>query len=442
MEMREGNLFKNIFIYSIPLMFTNLLQVFFNLADVAVVGKFAGSIALGAVGSTTILITLTTGWLIGMANGVNALTALFIGASEKDSLEKCIHTGILLCLAMGLFVLGVGEFFAVDILKLLGTKDELIDQAIIYFRIYMLGSPGLALYNYGNAVLSAKGDTKRPLKYLTIAGIINVILNLVFVISFSMSADGVAIASITAEYISAILVLKAVIYEKDDCKLVIKKISFDGAMAIRILKISIPTALQYSMFAIANLFVQSAVNSFDHITVEGNSAAANADSIIYNMMAAFYTASTSFIAQNYGAGNISRIKKTYFITTLYSFGLGLILGLLLYIFKTPFLMIFTNDVDVVETGIYRISIMAFSYGISAFMDNATAACRGIGKTYVPTIILILGAVVFRITWIMTVFAYYRTIQSLFLLYASSWIFTAIIENIYFYRQFKKINIPL
>ena len=513
MEMTKGNLWRQIWIYSVPLMLTNLLQVFFNLADVAVVGKFAGPISLGGVGSTTLLVTLTTGFLIGMSNGVNTLTALFIGSGEKDREVKIVHTGFLLCLVTGLAVLILGIIFANPILSLLGTKDELFSEASIYFKIYMLGSPALAIYNYGNAVLSAAGDTKKPLKYLTTAGVINVLLNLVFVIGLGMQASGVALASILSQYVSAILILRALLkttetyglqigrilvgkkanrndrafslvadhveeistepaavdqtttttkpvvtmHTKATTKPVVTvhtkattkpgvvgqiiattKLLVDWRIAARILNISIPAAFQYSLFAVANLVVQSAVNSFDHITVEGNSAAMNADAVIYDMMAAFYTACSSFIAQNYGAGNKDRIRKTYLITTFYSFMVGFVLGGLLFAFKTQFLFLFTSDQQVIQQGAIRISVMAFSYCVSALMDNATAGARGLGKTLVPTVAIIFGSVVYRVLWIMTVFAHFHTLQSLYLLYVTAWTFTAIIGNTYFVGLYRKI----
>ena len=501
MEMTKGNLWRQIWIYSVPLMLTNLLQVFFNLADVAVVGKFAGPISLGGVGSTTLLVTLTTGFLIGMSNGVNTLTALFIGSGEKDREVKTVHTGFVLCLVTGLAVLILGIIFANPILSLLGTKDELFSEASIYFKIYMLGSPALAIYNYGNAVLSAAGDTKKPLKYLTTAGVINVLLNLVFVIGLGMQASGVALASILSQYVSAILILRALLKTTETYGLQIgrilvgkkanrndsafslvadhveeistepevadqtttttkpvvtvhtkattkpgvvgqiiatTKLLVDWRIAARILNISIPAAFQYSLFAVANLVVQSAVNSFDHITVEGNSAAMNADAVIYDMMAAFYTACSSFIAQNYGAGNKDRIRKTYLITTFYSFMVGFVLGGLLFVFKTQFLFLFTSDQQVIQQGAIRISVMAFSYCVSALMDNATAGARGLGKTLVPTVAIIFGSVVYRVLWIITVFAHFHTLQSLYLLYVTAWTFTAIIGNTYFVGLYKKI----
>ena len=439
MQMREGNLFHNIFLYSLPLMLTNLLQVFFNLADVAVVGQFAGSIALGAVGSTVLLISMTTGWLMGMSGGVNSLAALFLGAEDHKKLKQCVDTGFFLCLGVGVLVAAAGNALAVPVLRLLGTKEELIGDAVTYFRIYCLGGPALGLYNYGNAVLSAAGDTRRPLIYLSIAGVLNVGLNLFFVIVLHMGCAGVALASIISQYLSMALILRYLVTVGAPFRLGLRTPAVERGMAGRILSISVPTALQYSLFAIANLFVQSAVNSFDHVTVEGNSAAANADSLVYDMMAAFYTACTSFIGQNLGAGKLDRVRKTYFVTTLYSFGIGLVMGLLLYVFRRPFLGIFTTDAEVVERGLARIGVMSHSYCISAFMDNATAAARGLGKTVVPTVIVVIGTVVYRIIWIYTVFTVYHTLQGLYLLYPTAWTLTAIFGNLYFFREYRRLR---
>lgn len=439
MDMTTGSLWKKIFVFSIPLMFSNLLQVFFNMADVAVIGRFVGAIALGAVGSTTIIVTLTTGILLGMASGVNAVTALFVGSRDSERVSKTVHTAILICLAAGILLLLSGLFFTRPLLTLMNTKPELIDGAALYLTVYLCGSPALAIYNYGNAILSAIGDTKRPLTYLSIAGVINVILNLIFVLVFHLGVLGVALASIISQYISAFLVLKFLLQCKQDYGLRIREISFDRAIAGQILKISVPSAVQYSLFAVANLCIQTAVNSFDHVIVEGNSAASNADTLVYNMMAAFYTACTSFIAQNLGAGKKKRIWHSYLITTLYSFLVGLILGLCIFILQKPFLSLFTSDPDVMKYARVRISIMGLCYCVSAFMDNATAAARGLGKSIEPTLIVILGSVVFRVIWIYTVFAYFHTLQSLYLVYISAWILTAICGNLFFIHHYRKLQ---
>lgn len=437
MDLSTGSLWKKLFIYSVPLMFSNILQIVFNMADVAVVGKFAGSIALGSVGSTSTLVMLTTGLMIGLASGVNAITALYIGSKNKQNIQETIHTSALICLGMGVLIMTLGIAFSNAILSLMNTKDVLMPGALLYFRIYMLGSPALALYNFGNAVLSAAGDTKRPLVYLSFSGIVNIVLNLVFVIVFHMDVAGVALASIIAQYISAFLILLALFRSKETVSLRLEHLRFTPDKAKRILKIGIPSAFQYAIFAIANIFVQTSVNSFDHVMVEGNSAASNSDSLVYDMMAAFYTGCTSFIAQNLGAGKKERILKSYLIALFYSFALALILGIGLYIFRYPFLSLFTNDSAVIEAGTIRLSIMALSYALSAFMDCTTAASRGLGYSTVPTIIIIMGSCVFRVIWIYTIFAHFHTIASLYLLFPCSWALTATAEIIYFRKIYKK-----
>lgn len=437
MDLSTGSLWKKLFIYSVPLMFSNILQIVFNMADVAVVGKFAGSIALGSVGSTSTLVMLTTGLMIGLASGVNAITALYIGSKNKQNIQETIHTSALICLGMGVLIMTLGIAFSNAILSLMNTKDVLMPGALLYFRIYMFGSPALALYNFGNAVLSAAGDTKRPLVYLSFSGVVNIVLNLVFVIVFHMDVAGVALASIIAQYISAFLILLALFRSKETVSLRLEHLRFAPDKAKRVLKIGIPSAFQYAIFAIANIFVQTSVNSFNHVMVEGNSAASNSDSLVYDMMAAFYTGCTSFIAQNLGAGKKERILKSYLIALFYSFALALILGIGLYIFRYPFLSLFTNDSAVIEAGSIRLSIMALSYALSAFMDCTTAASRGLGYSTVPTIIIIMGSCVFRVIWIYTIFAHFHTIASLYLLFPCSWVLTATAEMIYFRKIYKK-----
>lgn len=437
MDLCTGSLFKKILIYSVPLMFTNILQVLFNMSDIAVVGKFSGPIALGAVGSTSILITLFTGLLIGLASGVNALTALYIGSRSKKDLRETVHTALLLCLIAGILISVLGILFSEWILTAIHTKDELLADALLYLRIYLLGMPALGLYNFGNAVLSAAGDTKRPLYYLLFSGVLNVLLNLLFVIVFRLDVVGVALASIISQYLSAVLILRVLLTTEADFSVSLRGLKIVSDKLIRILKIGLPSAFQYAVFAIANLFVQTGVNSFDHVMVEGNSAAANADPLVYDMMAAFYTACASFIAQNFGANKKDRIMKSYLICLLYSFVMGLVLGVALYLLRHPFLALFTNEAAVAEAGMKRISIMALSYCVSAFMDNTIAAARGLGKTFVPTILVILGSCAFRITWIYTVFANFKTIPSLYLLYVFSWAITAIAEIIYFLAVYRK-----
>ena len=413
--MTSGSLWKNIFLFSIPLMCSQILEVLFNLSDVAIVGKYAGYIPLGSVGSTTLLVSLFTGFLIGMGGGVNVRVAHKLGVGDAKGTEETVHTAALICLVAGLILCLICNIFAEPFLNILHTKSEFMDGAVLYFRIYALGLPALAIYNFGNGVLSASGETKLPLIYLSIAGVLNVLLNLFFVIQCNMAAGGVAIASVIAQYVSAILVVSHLCRRKDSCRLYFSRLRFHREAAKSVLMLGVPGGMQNAIFAIANLFVQTGVNSFDAVMVSGNSAAINADTLIFNIMTAFYTACASFMGQNMGAGNRERMIKSYRISLLYSFLAGAIFGGLLVVF-------------------------GFSYALSAFMDCTIAASRGIGKSIVPTIIVIMGSCVFRVIWVYTIFAYFGTIASLYLLYAFSWSITAIAEIIYFKVCFRKLRI--
>lgn len=440
-DLTQGSLFKGIFIYSVPLIFSNLLQVLFNIADVAVVGRFAGPLPLGSVGSTSQLLFLYTGLIMGLGCGINVIVAFYIGAKNKKDLSDSLVSALIVSIITGFLLMAAGLLTARPILTLIKTKPELIDGAVTYFTIYMLSLPGSALYNYGNAVLSAAGDTKRPLYYLTAAGIINIILNLFFVIVCKMDCAGVAIASVISQYVSAILVILAVKRGLGNVKLEIKgvkNLSLNKDITIRILKIGIPSGLQNAIFAIANTFVQVGINSFDAIMVAGTSAASNLDPIVYNTMAAFYIACSSFIGQNYGARNKKRIFDSFLICEIYSFTFGLIIGAALMIFGRQCLSIFTTDSAVIEAGMQRLKIMGLSYCVATFMDNTISASRGLGKTFVPSIFVMIGSCFFRILWIYTVFAYFQTISSLFLLYVFSWAITAVAEIIYFIKIYRKI----
>lgn len=436
--MIQGSLWKNIFLFSVPLMFSQVLEVMFNLSDVAVVGRFADYRALGSVGSTTLLVTLFTGFLIGMGSGVNVQTALGLGAGDEKAVDRTIHTSFLLCAFIGLLVGGICFFFADGMLTLMNTKEELIDGAILYLRIYAFGMPAMGIYNFGNGVMSASGDTKHPLLYLAIAGVINVILNLFFVIRCHMAAEGVALASAISQYLSAILILIHLMYRNEACKFRFARLRLSMDAAQNVLFIGIPAGIQNAIFAIANIFVQVGVNTFDAVTVSGNAAATNADSLIFNVMYAFYTGCTSFMGQNRGAGQRKRVLKSYFISLFYSSVAGALLGSLLFVFGRQFLGLFATERAVIDVGMQRIRIMCFSYAISAFMDCSIAASRGLGKSVAPTIIVILGSCVFRITWIYTIFAYFHTIPSLYLLYFFSWTITSAAEILYFVHTYRKM----
>ena len=436
-NMTEGPLAKQILFVSLPLMLSNLLQVLFNISDVAIVGRFAGSTALGSVGSTSIFVTLFTGFLIGLGGGINVLVARFYGAGRAKDVKKTVGSSLIISLIAGVILLLVGLFGSPALLQIINTKPDLLPGAVMYLRVYFLGMPALALYNYGNAVFSAIGDTKKPLTYLAIAGVLNVVLNLFFVIVCRLSVVGVALASAISQCVSAGLILHALTKVQDSYALHLREVKFDRAIGQRVLMLGVPAGLQNAVFAFANLFIQAGVNSFDSLMVKGNSAAANADNLIYDAMAAIYMACASFMSQNYGAGKVDRVKKSFLISMAYSFAIGLVLGGSLLLFGREFLALFTTEPAVIDAGMHRIGVMGLAYCISAFMDCTIAACRGLGETVVPTILVVLGSCVFRVIWVYTIFAYFHTIPSLYLLYPFSWGLTAIAEIIYFVRIYKK-----
>ena len=443
-EMTRGSLWKNILLFSLPLMLTQVLEVLFNLSDVAIAGKYAYNtyVALGAVGSTTTLVSLFTGLLIGMGAGVNVAVARWLGIGDEESVEHTTHSSLLLCLGMGLVTCLICVCFAEPMLRLLNTKEDFLPGAVLYLRIYALGLPGMGIYNCGNGILSATGDTKRPLVYLSVAGVLNVILNLVFVIGCRMSAEGVAIASAIAQWVSAGLIFVHLLRRRDACRLELRKLRIHRMAAKRILMIGSPSGMQNAIFSVANLFIQAGINSFSTVVVEGNSAAGNIDNLVYAVMNAFYIACSSFVGQNFGAGKAERVRKSYLLTLGYSAFVAGFFGMLFLLFGQEFLSLFTSESAVIDAGLERIRIMCFVFPLSALMDDTTAAARGIGKGLVPMIFVFLGSCVFRVIWIYTVFAYFHTISSLYLLYPFSWIITGAAEIFYFLYCYKKIVVPL
>ena len=441
-DLTRGNLWKGIMLFSLPLMLSNVLQVLFNMSDIAVVGKFGSANSLGAAGATATTVVLFTGFLIGMGSGVNALTAHYLGARSEKDLRETVHSSAIVCFITGWILCAVLFFVAKPLLNLVDPKPDYIEGASLYLKIYAFGLPALALYNFGNGVLSASGDTKRPLVFLGIAGVINVLLNLFFVIVCNLDVAGVAIASITSQYISAVLIFISLVRNKGSVFVRVSELKISPEKAKKILALGVPSGCQNSIFSVANLFIQKAVNYFPKVFFDGNSAAANTDALVYDVMNAFYMACSSFISQNMGAKKKKRMLQSYFISLAYSFGAGAVLGLSLVVFGRQFLSLFTKDAAVMEAGMARLRVMGFSYMVSAFMDNTIAASRGLGKALVPTIIVILGSCVFRVVWVYTIFAYFHTIDSLYLLYVFSWTITAVSEILYFAKSYRKLAATL
>ncbi len=438
-DLTSGGIAKKLIVLSLPLILSNVLQILFNMSDIAVVGRFAGDTALGAVGSTAIYTTVYAGFMIGVGAGINSLVALFFGAKDEKSTEESVHTSLIIAAATGVALWALGTASVTPVLTLLGTKEEFMSGACLYLRIYFTGMPALGIYNFGAGVWSAVGNTKKPLTYLSIAGVLNVALNMIFVTSFHMDVAGVALATVISEYLSAAMILVSLFRQEGSFGLSAKKLRLTPDKARRVVSLGYPAGLQNAIFGFASLFVQAGVNTFDPVCVEGCAAAANSDGLVYDTMAAIYTVTSSFVAQNFGAKKKDRIKKSYAVGLAWSFLAGAVCGALLMIFGREFLSLFTKSPEVVDAGMRRLVIMSASYGVSAFMDCTIAASRGLGKTAVPTAAVMLGSCVFRVIWIYTVFAYFGTMTSLFLLYVFSWTLTGAFEIAYFVFTFRRVT---
>ena len=422
-DMCNGPLLKKILIFYFPLMLSGVLQLLFNAADIVVVGRFAGSQALAAVGSTSALINLLVNVFIGLSVGANVLVARFYGAGLKKDLSEMVHTAIMTSLVAGVFLVVVGIGVARPALNLMGTPADVIDPAVLYMQIYFVGMPAMMAYNFGAAILRAVGDTKRPLYFLLIAGIVNVVLNLIFVTVFHMGVAGVAIATVASQVISAWLVLRCLIHTDSDYRLVLKELRIYPRKMWKMVQIGIPAGLQGALFSVSNVLIQSSVNSFGSIAMAGNTAAGNIEGFIYTSMNALYQTSISFTGQNYGARNYKRIGKILLICEGLVIVVGLVMGNAAYLFGNKLLWLYTTEAEVIPYGMLRLSIIASLYFICGMMDVIVGSLRGIGCSLLPMFVSLTGACLFRVVWIYTIFQQFRSLKTLYISYPISWTLT-------------------
>lgn len=413
MDMIHGPLLKNMMIYSIPLVFSGFLQLLFNAADMAVVGKFTGSKALAAVSAASPFSSLIVTLFLGLSTGVNVLLAQALGSDNQDLFDKGVHTSIASSILIGFLLMGAGLAFSRPVMELIRTPDSVISLSLVYLRIYMLGIPAMMLYNFSSAILRACGDTKRPFLYMAIAGILNVGLNLFFVIVFHMGTAGVALATVISESVSAFLVLRSLIRTDQIWHLERKDLRIDSAILKRILWIGIPAGLQGAAFSIANLLIQSAINSFGPDVMAASAIVMNADSFCYVGVDAIGQTSLTFISQNYGAGNIKRIRKIFRIAMIIGVSLELSLGILCYAGYRPFMLLFTDSEKVIQYGreiMFPICIFGF---VNATMNIPFHAVRGMGHSVFPMLCTIVFVCFFRILWVYFVFPHIPTIGGLY-----------------------------
>ena len=430
LDMTEGPVFRKILVFALPLILSGLLQCLYNAADVIVVGQFAGQGPLAAVGATGSLINLVVNLFISLSIGTSITVAVSIGAKNDARTSRLVHTSYALAVVCGLIVTVVGCLGARTFLQWMDTPEDILDLAAVYLRIYFAGSIFSMLYNFGAAVLSASGDSRRPLYFLTIAGLVNVALNLVFVICFGMTADGVALATIISQAVSAVLVAVALVRETGACHLSFRRIRFRKRELKDILRTGLPVGLQSVIFSISNVLIQSAVNGFSTAAVAGNTAATNLDNLVYTAMYAYNTASVTAVGQNVGAGRYDRVRRVILSSMTLVTITGLVVGYGIFLFRDSLLRIYLprpEDAEAIQYAFLRMSVTTTTYFLCGWMDTLVGCTRGMGNTLAPMLVSVVGVVGVRLFWIYTIFPLDPTMMSLYLSYPVSWGFTAAMQ---------------
>lgn len=439
-DMCNGPLTRKIITYCIPLALSGVLQLLYNAADIIVVGRFTGPTALAAVGSTGSLINLIVNLLIGLSVGASVCVANFYGAGRVKDVRDTVHTAMLISVVGGVIVGIVGMVFAKTFLGWMGSPDDVIDQATLYLRIYFAGMPLTMAYNFAAAIFRALGDTKRPLYYLAVSGIINVILNLVFVIVFHMGVAGVATATVISQAVSTTLIISCMMRSHGVIHLDVHELRVHGDKLREIVRVGLPAGLQGTIFSISNVLIQSSINSFGSIAIAGNSASSNLEGFMYTSMNSVYQAALSFAGQNMGARKYSRLKKVLINCLCIVTGIGMAMGAIFYLLRYQLLGIYSTDADVISFGIVRLEIFCLSYFTCGMMDVLVGQMRGMGYSIVPMIVSLVGVCGIRIGWIYTVFRVDHSLFSLYMSYPVSWIMTMAVHFgsfLYVYHKIKQ-----
>ena len=443
MDMCSGPILGKLLMFAVPLMCSSVLQLLFNAADIIVVGNYAGDNSLAAVGSNSALINLLTNFFLGLSVGANVLVARYCGAKKDAEVSQTVHTAMLLSVYSGILLTVVGCIGAKKILIWMQTPSDVLPLAVLYLRIYFVGMTATMLYNFGSAILRAVGDTKRPLYYLTVAGIVNVFLNLFFVIVCKLDVAGVAIATVISQCISAFLIVRCMMKTEGSIRLELAKLHIDTDKFKRILQIGLPASFQGMVFSFSNVIIQSSVNSFGAITVAGNSAAANIEGFVYVAMNAFHQAAISFTGQNIGAAKYERVNRILYVAQGCVIVVGLALGNLAVLFGRPLLSLYTNSAQVIDAGMIRLRIICSVYALCGMMDVMVGSLRGMGYAVMPMIVSLIGACGRSLIWIVTFFRMemFHTRASLYLTYPASWLITFFAHVVCFVivrRKLKKV----
>jgi putative MATE family efflux protein len=431
LDMCNGPLFPKIALFSIPLILSGILQLLYNAVNMVVAGRFLGSSALAAVGSTSALINLIINLFIGLSIGVSVLMAKYYGAGQQNDANETVHTAIAISTVSSIILTIFGVLMARPLLLAMGTPDDVIEHAALYMKIYFLGMPASMIFNFSSAILRAIGDTRRPLYYLSISGVVNVALNLMFVIAFHMDIAGVAVATVISQYISLVLILIC-LFRSDGCiQLRWRKIRFYKDKLFAIIKIGLPAGIQGTIFSFSNVLIQSSINSFGSAVIAGNTAAMNIEGFVYISMNALYQAALNFTGQNIGAKKYNRIGRILGVCLILVTAIGIIFSGISYLFASNLLGIYTLDHAVIATGIIRMGYVCVPNFIGGVMDVLVGSLRGMGYSVLPMLASIVGVCGIRITWIYTLFAINHTLETLYLSYPISWAITAFVHLICF-----------
>ncbi len=437
MDMTNGSLPKKMISYALPFIATGALQLLFNTADVIIVGRFAGETSLAAVGSTSSLISLIVNLFMGLSVGVSVLISQYYGSNHYEGVSQTVHTAFCVSLICGVVVGGFGFGLARPMLLLMGSPPDVIDLATLYLKIYFLGAPAFLFYNFLSAVLRAVGDTRRPLFYLTLAGVLNIVLNLITVIIFHMGVAGVAIATVASQILSAILILRCLRKETGCYRLDYHLLRIHWEKLWLMIKIGLPAGIQSSLFSISNVLIQSSINSWGSLIMAGNSAAQTLESFTYVAMNSVSQTALAFTGQNIGAGKIQNVKRVAYCSAMFACVTGLLMGGITILFAKPLLSLFTLDSQVIHYGTIRLLYVCMPYFICGIMESLVGVLRGMGYSLVPMLISVGGICGFRVLWIFTIYAYSHELKTIYLSYPISWIITSIIQAICLYFIIRK-----
>lgn len=440
MPMLEGNLFSGIINFTVPIILTSLLQLLFNAADLVVVGQFCGSVSVAAVGATGALTNLMVNFFIGLSIGTGVAVAHGIGSREDREVHCIVHTALPLSLVSGLVLTVLGVAFSRTFLHWMGTPDTVLPLSAVYMEIYFGGVTFTMIYNFSAAILRAAGDTKSPLLFLFIAGVVNVVLNVFFVLVCQMNVAGVALATTISQAISAVLVTMALMRRNDACKLDLKKLHFYKPQLRKMIRIGLPAGIQSSLFSISNVLIQSSINSFGDVLMSGNAAASNIEGFVYVCINAFHQTAVNFIGQNAGARQYKRVYKILWICLACVTVVGIVTGSLVYVMGPKLLSIYiTDSPEAIAYGLTRMAFICLPYFLCGLMDVSTGALRGMGASLTPMLISVLGVCGFRVLWIYTIFQMpaYHTPQCLYISYAVSWVLTFLCQMAAFIVFFRR-----